>query len=145
MSEVIEQALSTTRIKDMLLELQQNTTQSIEAGLANVGFYDALMAECPETSYFYLDSQGLNMSVTGKKADLVRILRKFYKLGFTTEKKPGSEDTGYATWFRREECTVWFSFTSSQCKRVQVGTKMAEIPVYEMECAETLEVDTDAL
>jgi hypothetical protein len=36
--------------------------------------------------------------------------------------------------------SVWFHFSSTVCKRVQVGTKMVETPIFETHCGEPIEI-----
>lgn len=57
--------------------------------------------------------------------------------GFVPDARPKVKDTSFQTHFRQTDgATVWLSFSSSVCKRVQVGTRTVEEPIYEVQCEE---------
>lgn len=69
-----------------------------------------------------------------KLANIVRILRT---AGFDTHAgRPKPGDTEWSAFYTHPNCStqLWLYFTSSICKRVQVGTKFVEQPVFETRC-----------
>lgn len=77
---------------------------------------------------------------SGDKAKLTEVVRALRASGFkSTDARPKKGDATYSAWFRRIDgevtSSVYLSFTSSVCQRVQVGTKMEEVPVYEVRCS----------
>lgn len=46
--------------------------------------------------------------------------------------KPTASFCSY--WHKEGELPIWFSFSSTVCKQVQVGTRMVEQPIYEVTC-----------
>ena len=71
-----------------------------------------------------------------KLADVVRVLRTN---GFsTTSDKPEPNSTSWYALYKNPSMSgyVCLNFSSSVCQRVQVGTKMEEVPVYEVRCGD---------
>lgn len=58
------------------------------------------------------------------------------KLGYEPNQRPKEEKVAaYSCFFDKEDWPrIWFSFSSTKCKRKQIGTKMVETPVYETVC-----------
>jgi hypothetical protein len=84
----------------------------------------------------------LDLCFTGDAARLAEVVRMLRVRGWkSTSKRPKETDAGWTAWFKHEktEVEVWLSFTSSICRRVQVGTKLVEQPVYEVRCGEAAE------
>lgn len=80
----------------------------------------------------------LNIHATGDGklfAGIFRALRtNKYK---NTSKFPNEKTAQWASWFcigEDQGQRVWFSFTSSVCKMIQIGTEMKEVPKYAVEC-----------
>jgi hypothetical protein len=94
---------------------------------------DALDIETRFQGYY------LQISFTGDKhrlADVVRILRTN---GLSTENAPPAPNSSsWNAWYYHEdrEISAFVYFTSSVCRRVQVGTRTEEVPVYETRCGE---------
>jgi hypothetical protein len=83
-----------------------------------------------------LDSN-LNVSISGDAKKLAAVVRIFMISGFKpSNSKPKQGDMSWHSYFHHPTCAIdiWFYFTSSVCKRVQVGTEMKEVPVYETQC-----------
>lgn len=79
----------------------------------------------------------LNVNVTGDAKRLAQCVRIFMTAGFkSAASKPKKGDTSWYSYYKHPDCLldIWFHFTSSVCKRVQVGTKLEEVPVYETRC-----------
>lgn len=45
----------------------------------------------------------------------------------------------------RRLCDLWMNFSSTVCRRVQIGTRMVEQPIYETQCGELPELPHDEL
>jgi hypothetical protein len=92
-------------------------------------------------------SYSLDISFTGDKDKLVAALRIIMREGYKgKEEKPKQGDTSWYSWFHAEgKHPIWFSFTSSVCRRVKVGTKMVEQDVYEVRCGDDSVVSEDQL
>lgn len=83
----------------------------------------------------YLDSSSYNISVTGTRADLDILFGVLRREGLTPDTRPKEKEPSYSTYWRWEDAgCIWVWFSSTSCKRVQVGTEMKETPVYEMVC-----------
>lgn len=58
--------------------------------------------------------------------------------GYEPSARPESHErlSAFNTYWNKPEhkLKVWFNFTSSVCKRIQVGTKTVEEPIYEVIC-----------
>jgi hypothetical protein len=97
---------------------------------------DALGALDIETTF---EGHYLHVSFTGDKhrlADVVRILRTN---GLSTANEPPEPNSSsWSAWYYHDdsEIAAFVYFTSSVCRRVQVGTRTEEVPVYETRCGE---------
>ena len=87
-------------------------------------------------NYVNVDGGGYNVSLTGSRADLDIVFGTLRRLGLTPDSRPAEKDTSYCTWWRAEGFRLWVWFTSTSCKRVQVGTELKEVPVYDTVCEE---------
>lgn len=97
-----------------------------------------------------LSFTGIDVTMTGGKNEL-RLLFKFLrKNGFAPTHRPTEKDKSYWGAFFYKNLPdedlkpLWVSFSSNVCKRVQVGTEMKEVPVYEVQCSDNLEVEDEA-
>jgi hypothetical protein len=86
-----------------------------------------------------VDSTSYNINITGPRADLdvmFGILRRF---GLQPKSRPEEKTQYYSTFWKFDELMSEFlfvTFSSTSCRRVQVGTKMEEVPVYDTVCEE---------
>jgi hypothetical protein len=89
-----------------------------------------------------LDSTHFNVVFSGDKELLTKAVRILRVAGFSFDPsdRPKAGETSWSTYFRHPDCqiNIWFYFTSTVCKQVQVGTKTVEVPVYEVQCGETI-------
>jgi hypothetical protein len=94
----------------------------------------------------------LNLSIAGDYEMLLRTMRVFRSRGMDAYKRPQEGEASYhAYWTAKydedsedwdkscsyeneEDMRVFLNFTSTQCERIQVGTKLEEVPVYEVRC-----------
>lgn len=87
----------------------------------------------------HLGSSSYSISVTGPRADLDVMFGILRRHGLTPQSRPEEKTQYYSTFWRFDDSFTEFlfvTFSSTSCKRVQVGTKMEEIPVYETVCEE---------
>lgn len=86
-----------------------------------------------------LTLSGLEAKGTGGRETLLAGMKALYAEGYRPYRKPSAKETWYGTFFHKEgeesARSIWFNFSSNVCQRVQVGTEMREMPVYEIQCA----------
>lgn len=95
-----------------------------------------------------LSSGGLDVSGSGDKALLITAFKLLRGAGFVPNSRPEATATYFGTYFRHEELSsrsIYFSFSSSVCRRVQIGTELKEVPVYEVQCGESMAVTDEEL
>lgn len=91
---------------------------------------------------FCLDNSWINLSFTGDGDKLTAVWRVLRRHGFNTSERPKKGDTTFNAFWRREgQVDIFMMFSSSMCRRVQVGTKTVEVPVYETQCGELPEIE----
>jgi len=83
-----------------------------------------------------VDSNTYNVSITGSRADLDVMFGVMRREGLTPDLRPAEKNAEYCSYWRTEGFKVWVWFASTSCKRVQVGTEMKEVPVYDTVCEE---------
>lgn len=91
-------------------------------------------------NHVYVDSSSYNVSITGTRADLDIMFGVLRRAGLLPKSRPAEKQTDYCAFWNWSDDAVdgylWVSFSSTTCKRVQVGTRMEEVPVYETVCEE---------
>jgi len=88
------------------------------------------------------DTYSFDLLLTGNKQDLEAVWGLLRKAGFECkDKRPEQSTPSWSGWFRKDghEGAVYLSFTSTVCRRVVVGTKMEEVPIYEVNCGEEVQ------
>jgi hypothetical protein len=85
-----------------------------------------------------LDDGKLNICFSGDTGRFAKVWQILRRAGYQPNSRPKADEkqSSFATtWEFSDEFTpIWFLFTSSVCKRVQVGTKLVETPIYETQC-----------
>lgn len=83
-----------------------------------------------------MDSNSIDLNISGDFAVLKAIFRAFRKAGWIIEDAPKKAEPSFHTFIKRPDSELkwWLSFSSTICKRVQIGTEMKEVPVYEVQC-----------
>lgn len=85
-----------------------------------------------------LDDCCLNIVFAGDTEKFRAVWGALRQAGFKPDTRPDPTQKAnhfYTHWRTGDDfCAIWFNFTSSVCKRVQVGTKTVEQPVYEIQC-----------
>ena len=91
---------------------------------------------------------GLEVTGSGDKAKLLALFKTMRGCGYAPRTRPTAGETYWSTyWYEGEsvENPIWISFCSTVCKRVQVGTEMKEVPVYEVRCGEDATVTDEEI
>jgi hypothetical protein len=85
-----------------------------------------------------IDSMSYNISVTGPRADLDVMFGILRRNGLQPSSRPEEKTQYYSTYWTFEDSSdyIFVMFSSTSCRRVQVGTKMEEVPVYDTVCEE---------
>ena len=85
-----------------------------------------------------VDGSAYNISITGPRADLDVMFGILRRLGLQPTSRPQEKTQYFSTYWTFEGTTdyIFVMFSSTSCKRVQVGTKMEEVPVYDTVCEE---------
>lgn len=93
--------------------------------------------------------RSLDLHVSGDYEMLLRSMRILRSYGLNAEKRPAEgEAIYYASWeskFNEDDfdlvvpteylnARIFLNFSSTQCERVKVGTRLEEVPVYETRC-----------
>lgn len=94
-----------------------------------------------------ISMSGIDVSRSGNKKDLQAVFRAMRLAGFSPTHRPEANDTYYSAFFyplHEGIKPIWLSFSSTVCRRVQVGTELKEVPVYEIQCEESMEISNDA-
>jgi hypothetical protein len=89
-------------------------------------------------SYFNVGPFNWEINISGRMADLVAAISKLEAIGYIPiSEVPEKLTTYFSTRFVREGYPdVLLYWSSTTCRKVQVGTKVEEVPVYEMRCDE---------
>ncbi len=122
---------------DELRAVAQSEYDMRMATLARIEKYYPLLADGlgELDPHAYADPFDLNISFTGDKRALERAFGILRRNGFVPEERPKANQPSFHTRFRQiDGASVWLSFSSRVCKRVQVGTRTVEEPVYEIQC-----------
>lgn len=93
---------------------------------------------------FCLRGGDINLSFTGDGTRLGLVWAVLRKNGYAPNCRPKKgESTFYTHWLKDGAATFWMNFSSSVCRRVQVGTKTVEQPIYETQCDELPELEAE--
>jgi hypothetical protein len=85
-----------------------------------------------------VDSTSYNISISGPRADLDVMFGILRRHGLQPNGRPEEKTQYYSTFWKFDDTSefLFVTFASTSCRRVQVGTKMEEIPVYDTVCEE---------
>lgn len=143
--DVLEYLPAKTMLK--LVEQAQKTKQYNAAFHETVKARSALFRRLEELDIdvtFSLRDGDIDLNFTGDGHRLGEVWSALRHAGYAPNSRPQKGETTFYTHWRQEGlATFWMSFTSSVCRRVQVGTKTVEQPVYEIQCGELPELDID--
>jgi hypothetical protein len=123
-------------IKKELIQKHEDLMESIEASETVTGpLLDEFEKLTPTNVYF--EGECLNISLTGDKHKLLAAIRILRRHGYKADKAPEDKSPNYYAFFHKEDSMiVWFSFSSTKCRRIKVGTKTVEQDIYETVCDE---------
>ena len=91
----------------------------------------------------------LNVSVSGDYEMLLRTMRVLRSYGLNAQKRPAEGEASYYAYWESKyneddfdlvvpteylDARIFLNFSSTQCERVKVGTRLEEVPVYETRC-----------
>lgn len=103
--------------------------------------FDAIgqFAEDNDATLYLTSGPCLSIYVTGKPEKLTAFWAYFRSRGYIPDAHvPEGKFSSFSTRFRKDpekyEGNIYFSYSSTVCRRVQVGTKTVEEPVYEIQC-----------
>ncbi len=112
----------------------------------NGELFDTVLHELSHlVKYSWVTSYALYIAVAGGKEELGQVFKVLRSHGLTTDYRPQEGDPSYEGTFTKVEPLkqdthylgrVHVSFTSTKCKRTQVGTKTVMEPIYEIRCEE---------
>lgn len=99
-----------------------------------------------EPTLVAVGSSDFTLYITGDRRVLNKVFGIFRRRGLMPCSRPEEKATNYFTYFDEkynpeadEDCSpfrIWLNFSSSQCRRVQVGTETKEVPIFEVICDE---------
>lgn len=91
------------------------------------------------------DMKLMSVSFAGDGPRLGKVWGELRRNGFTCDQRPKKGDTEFNGWFDQEGYPhISIHFTSTLCRRVQVGTKTVEQPIYETICGEELSIAAES-
>jgi hypothetical protein len=94
---------------------------------------------------FDLDNEYIMLQFAGDGAKLKQVWGLLRRNGYNTTLRPQKGETQFlAFWERKDQAQIFMYFTSTLCKRVQVGTEMKEVPIYETQCGDLPEIEADS-
>lgn len=82
----------------------------------------------------------LTINISGDKHKLSAAVRALKTRGYsTTESPPAKGATSWNPLFYKEGApTIYLTFAGTSCRRVEVGKKTVEVPIYETVCDEII-------
>ena len=82
-------------------------------------------------------AESVDIYISGDRHVLKAAFGALRRLEYHPDSRPDAKpEPTFSTWFRHPDhsCKFWLSFSSTQCTRVKVGSKMEEVNVYETVC-----------
>lgn len=134
-----------------MTKLQQIRKEAVERHERLLAYLDAHSAvlhplleeiEKLEPHRIDVDDGYTNLNITGDKHKLNAVFGLLRRHGFMPAERPKAGNSSYSTFFRNPDDasapTLWLSFSSTQCRRVKVGsrTRTIEEDIYETVCDE---------
>jgi hypothetical protein len=131
-----------------LVEHSQKVTKALKEFKQTVSSVGPLFRSFEEMDIdlqFNPDGGYIAFCFTGDGERLAAVWKELRRNGYKSDCRPKKGDTTfYAFWEREGYARLFMNFSSSMCRRVQVGTKMVEQPIYETQCGDLPELETDA-
>jgi len=86
---------------------------------------------------FDADQGYITCRFTGDGDRLAKVWAELRRNSYDVGMRPKKGDTEFNAFWKRDGLSdIFMLFSSSLCKRIQVGTQMVEQPVYETQCGE---------
>jgi hypothetical protein len=77
----------------------------------------------------------LNVIFTGDKQKFLAVVRVQFRHGLHPDLSSLKKGATEGSWFvYRDQLRIYTRFSSTVCRRVQVGTQLQEVPIYETRC-----------
>src|SRR5580700_1151796 len=133
---------SPAKILLRLLEAKQLAQRRLKAWQATVNCFPGLFSKLEEFGLepsFNLNDGGIDLNIAGSPEMLTKVWRELRRAGFKNDSFPSDRKDGtFSTYWRADDeyARIWMYFASTLCRRIQVGTKMIEQPIYETQCGE---------
>lgn len=126
------------KAQSLLNDLITSHQETVAAFTKNLPLYEEVLSNAGDFTRLEIVQGELDLNLAGTKQDLNRTVTALRQAGFTPTYRPKEGDTSWGTyWYHdTQDARIWFYFSSTQCTRVKVGTKMVEAPIYETECSE---------
>lgn len=92
---------------------------------------------------FDLNCQSIDIGFSGNGDKFQQVWGMLRHEGYTPDTRPVAGDTGYCGFWRKSEhwARIYLRFSSTVCKRVQIGTKMIEQAIYETQCSNPIALE----
>lgn len=126
-----------------LNKIREKLIRDHEARLANLdnnrGLLQKVLDAMPTDSVkgVTVDVVGIDIAATGGRPILVAAIRAFRINGFESATKPIAGQSTYGAYFHSDKgLQIWFYFSSTQCRRVKVGSRTVTEDIYETVCDE---------
>lgn len=130
-----------------LVEQSQKTAKNAKAFRLTVGTFPKLFRTFEELDLnvaFNLDNEYLNLSFAGDGEKLKTVWGHMRRAGYNTSTRPAKGDTTCnAFWHLKGFADIFMMSSSTMCRRVQVGTEMKEVPIYETQCGELPKIESE--
>lgn len=144
--DMLDQVPAKTMLK--LVERTQSAKRYAELFHLTVRQFAPLFRRLEELDIdlsFGMQDGDINVSFTGDGERLKTVWAELRRNGFEPAFRPKKGETEFSTFFQQAGFSqIWFRFSSTVCKRVQVGTHMVEQPIYETRCDELPELEAPA-
>jgi len=128
-----------------LVEQQQKAAKNGKMFKATVTAFPELFRSFEEMDIdptFDVGNAWINLSFAGDGDRLKAVWGLLRRAGFNTTSRPKKGDTAFnAFWSQDGYGDIFMMFSSTLCRRVQVGTEMKEVPIYETQCGELPEIE----
>lgn len=149
--------ISIERLEELPATTMLRLVEKSKKAKKNLAAFQATVTQCRELFLklealdiepdFDMQGGDINIRFAGDGAKLGEVWGELRRAGYNTFKHPAKGDTEfYAHWNGEGLAQIWLVFTSSMCRRVQVGTRTVtkEEPIYETQCGELPELESPA-
>lgn len=141
--DMLEQMPAKTMLK--LMEVSQAASKRAALHQKTVAEFSPLFRRLEELDInlqFSLEDDYIALSFTGDGERLKSVWVELRRHGYEPDSRPTPGSTQfYAFWNLSGFSRLFMNFTSSVCRRVQVGTRTVEQPIYEVRCGELPELE----